>query len=196
MTLANTLTFFRLFISPGFMLVYLEYSLFGIPFRVLPYILLLLLLASELSDAFDGFVARRLNQVTDLGKILDPMADSVSRIAVFLSFTKPPVDLPLILVFVFIYRDAVISTLRTFCALRGFALAARLSGKIKAIMQAVVAFIIVIAMAFHAEGFLTLKALQSLSFWTTLLIAVYTLFSAVDYLWANRAYVHKILGRP
>ena len=109
MSLANYLTFFRLFISPCFMLIYLEYEFFGLPFRFLPYILIILLAISELSDTFDGYVARRLNQVSDLGKILDPMADSVSRIAVFLSFTQPPVSLPLIIVFIFIFTSFIVN---------------------------------------------------------------------------------------
>lgn len=195
MSLANYITFFRLFISPAFMLIYIEHETLGIPFRFLPYALILLLAASELSDAFDGFVARRLGQVSDLGKILDPMADSVSRIAVFLSFTQPPVSLPLLVVFIFIYRDSVISTLRTICALRGYALAARMSGKVKAVLQAIVCFLILIALAIYAEGHLSLKALQSISFWAALLVALYALFSGAEYLYVNRSYVKKILRK-
>ena len=66
------------------MFIYLEHDLIGVSMIVLPYILLFLLGVSELSDAFDGYVARRMHQVTDLGKILDPMADSIYRISVFL----------------------------------------------------------------------------------------------------------------
>lgn len=195
MSLANYLTFFRLFISPFFMLVYLEYEVFGIPFRFLPYILIVLLAASELSDAFDGYVARRLNQVSDLGKILDPMADSIARIAVFLSFTQPPISLPLLIVFIFIYRDSVISTLRTICALRGYALAARTSGKVKAVLQATVCFLILIGMAVYAEGHLSLKALHSISFWGALIAAIYSLISGAEYLYCNRSYVKKLLRK-
>ena len=97
---------------------------FGINELLLPYVLLFLLGVFELSDAFDGYIARKYNQVSDFGKIFDPMADSIARISVLLTFTQPPVNLPLPLIFVFLYRDSVISTLRTICALKGFALAA------------------------------------------------------------------------
>ena len=40
----------------------------------------------ELSDAFDGHVARSRNEVTDFGKLFDPAADSLSRQTIFLSF--------------------------------------------------------------------------------------------------------------
>jgi CDP-diacylglycerol--glycerol-3-phosphate 3-phosphatidyltransferase len=193
LSLPNWITFFRLFVSPIFLLLYLEHDLFGISIKVLPYVLIFLLAISEFSDIFDGYVARKLNLVSDLGKILDPMADSIYRISVFLTFTQGPIQLPLVLVFVFIYRDTVINSLRTLCALRGFALAARKSGKLKAILQAIVAFFILILFALWAQDLLSLEVFRLLSFWSTLLIAVYTIFSGMDYFWANREYVKKIL---
>ena len=84
-SVANCLTFIRIFISPVFLLVYLQHEALGISRIYLPYVLLFLLGVNELSDALDGFLARKYNQVTDLGKILDPMADSISRISVTLA---------------------------------------------------------------------------------------------------------------
>lgn len=193
MSIANYLTFIRIFISPIFMFLYLEYELLGISLVALPYILLALLGVSELSDAFDGYLARKFHQVTDLGKILDPMADSIYRISVFLTFTQPPVNLPLLLVFVFLYRDSVISTLRTICALRGFALAARSSGKIKAVIQAGSAFIILVLMIPYTMGYLPYGILRSISITVVSISAAYALYSGVEYLWANRPYVLRLL---
>lgn len=149
----------------------------------------------------DGFFARRYNQVSDLGKLLDPMADSLYRISVFLTFTLPPISLPLLLIFIFIYRDSVISTLRTICALRGFALAARTSGKIKAFVQGFTAICIVLLMFPYNAGLISLHDLQNAAFWLTLIAAIYTLFSAVDYFMANapfiqKAFKKKTLERP
>lgn len=193
--LANCLTFIRIFISPIFLLVYLQYEAMGISKIVLPYVLLFLLGVSELSDALDGFLARKYNQVTDLGKILDPMADSIARLSVFLTFTQPPVNVPLVFVFIFLYRDSVISTLRTICALRGFALAARPSGKIKAIIQGVCAFGITLLLIPHSLGQLSDSALSSLSTVGILLSALYALYSAVEYLYANRHHIQRVLMR-
>lgn len=171
----------------------MEYAYIGISPVVLPYVLIFLLAVSELSDMFDGFFARRYNQVTDLGKILDPMADSISRISVFLTFTIDPVHLNMLLVFVFLYRDSVVSTLRTICALRGFALAARTSGKIKAVIQAIAAFIVLGLMIPHSLGYLTTPSLR---FWSTLAVGfagVYTLYSGFDYIYANRQHIRMML---
>jgi CDP-diacylglycerol--glycerol-3-phosphate 3-phosphatidyltransferase len=175
------------------MFLYIEHDLVGISSLVLPYVLLFLFGVSELSDAFDGFVARRYNQVTDLGKILDPMADSIYRLSVFLTFTRPPVEVPLLLVFVFLYRDSVISTLRTICALRGFALAARSSGKVKAIIQALAAFVILLLMVFHSHGLITLSLLHNTAVAVVAVSAIYALYSGIEYLFANREYMVRLL---
>lgn len=177
------------------MFLYLEHELLGISLVWLPYCLLFLLGISELSDAFDGYFARKFNQVTDLGKLLDPMADSIYRISVFLTFTRPPVSLPLLLVFVFLYRDSVISTLRTICALRGFALAARSTGKIKAILQAITIFVIIFAMIPYSVGVISQHTLNLIAVVTTAIAAAYALFAGVEYIWANRDYVLRLLKR-
>lgn len=193
MTFANYITFIRIFISPIFLLVYLEHDALGISNVLLPYLLLFLLAVSELSDAFDGYFARKYGEVTDLGKILDPMADSIARISVFLTFTLDPVRLPMLLIFIFLYRDSVVSTLRTICALKGFALAARMSGKIKAVVQGVAAFVILFLMILQSVGTISLQQLQTISMWVVTVAAIYTVFSGIDYIYANRNYIRKVL---
>ena len=185
------LTLGRIALGPVFLLCYLNYHWFGIPVTALPYVLLALLALSEISDMLDGFVARKYDQVTDLGKVLDPMADSIARISVFLTFTQGMVRLPLLLVFVFLYRDVVISMLRTLCALRGFTLAARMSGKIKAVLQGVSAIAIVILMIPVTQGHMSLETLQMTSLIIISAVALYTLYSGFEYIYANRAYISK-----
>jgi CDP-diacylglycerol--glycerol-3-phosphate 3-phosphatidyltransferase len=171
----------------------LEHDALGISNELLPYVLLALLSVSELSDAVDGYLARKYNQVTDLGKVLDPMADSIARISVFLTFTLEPVKLPMILVFIFLYRDSVVSTLRTMCALNGFALAARWSGKVKAVVQAIAAFIVLILMIPHSLGLLSTEALHNAGTTIVGIAAIYTVFSGIDYINSNWHYIAKFL---
>ncbi|MBF8262703.1 MAG: pgsA1 [Parachlamydiales bacterium] len=191
MSLAHYFTLLRIVISPLFPLIYLEYEWLGIPYRVMPFILFFLLSICEFSDLIDGMIARRRNQVTDLGKVLDPMADSVTKISLFLTLTQGPVALPMILVLVFFYRDFFISTLRTLCALRGFALAARFSGKMKAVIQAGVLFLILILLILYSRGMLSNALLHLISLWAVSIAALYTVASAVDYIYSNRNYVKK-----
>lgn len=191
MKLPLFLTIGRIFISPIFLIFYLNYKYLGISLHSLPFVLLFLLVLSELSDFLDGYLARKYNTVTELGKILDPMADSITRLTILLTFTQGFVRLPLLLVFVFIYRDTMISTLRTLCALKGVALAARTSGKIKAILQGLAIFLIIILMIPYAWGRLPLAQLQDISFYIITAAAIYTLFSGGEYLWTNRLYIKQ-----
>lgn len=193
LSIANYLTFFRILLSPIFLIVYLQHEAFGISEIALPYILFFLLTLSELSDAFDGYIARKYNQVTDLGKILDPMADSIARTSVFLTFTQAPVNLPIYLIFIFLYRDSTVSTLRTICALKGYALAASMTGKIKAVIQAVAAFLVLTLMIPHSLGMIETSTLQLLSLWIVSLAAAYTLYSGIQYMIDNRGYITKLL---
>ena len=187
------LTLSRIFFGPLFIALYLYYKEMGIPMVYLPYILIFVALLSELSDLFDGLLARKYNKVTEMGKILDPMADSVFRFSVLLSFTQGVVHLPVLLVGVFFYRDSIISTLRTICALRGFALAARKSGKIKAVILAAISFFILLLMIPYSLGALSEETLRSLSLWSVALTAVYVVYTGYEYIYANRSYIKKAL---
>ena len=193
MNLAHFFTFLRIFLSPLFPILYLGRESLGISLTSLPYVMLVFLIVSEFSDIFDGFLARRRNQVTDLGKVLDPMADSITHISLFLTFTQGFVQLPLLIVLVFLDRDFFISTLRTLCALRGVALAARWSGKVKAILQALVAFLILGLMIPYTTGKLSLELFQKISLFAVSISAIYTAFSAIDYFYSNRSYIKKAL---
>ncbi len=188
------LTLSRILLGPIFMAVVVYYQGMGITATFLPYILLILAIISEMSDVFDGFFARRHNKVTELGKLLDPMADSIFRLSVLFSFTQGFIQLPLLLVSVFFYRDMIISTLRTVCALRGVALAARLSGKIKAVILAVVIFFMIVLLIPYTLGYITEASLQNVSFYVVLAAACYTVYSGYEYIKANRSYIKKALG--
>jgi len=185
------LTIGRIFISPIFLIFYLKYQHLGITLHALPFALIFLLGLSELSDFFDGYLARKFNVVTELGKILDPMADSITRLTILLTFTQGFIDLPLLLVFVFVYRDAMISTLRTVCALKGVTLAARTSGKIKAVLQALSIFLILILMIPYAWGALSLMQLQQISLVIISAAAFYTVYSGAEYIYTNRLYIKQ-----
>jgi len=171
-------------LAPLFIAVYLY-------FPNLTYVLLLILILCELTDIFDGFAARRLRGVTELGKILDPMADSIVRSSILIAFTQGIVALPIMIVLLFIYRDFMISTLRTLCALKGTALAARASGKIKAVIQAVVIFGIVLMLILQGHGWITVETLQQVSLYGVLAAAIYSLGSGLEYAMANRSAIKQ-----
>lgn len=173
------LTTLRIALSPLFPILYL-YSNLSLPW--LAAVLIFLLAICEGSDYLDGIIARRRNQVTDLGKVLDPMADAVVHLSLFLTFTQEPFKIPILLLLLFIYRECLVATLRTLAALRGVALAARASGKFKTFLQAVVSFLILALLIPYSTGHLSLAVFQAVCFYSLLIAALFSLLSAVDYL--------------
>lgn len=72
-TWSNLLSFVRLLMSiPAFILLYYIDQSYG--YRIAVFILLLI---AALTDFFDGYLARKLNEITEVGKIIDPLADKV-----------------------------------------------------------------------------------------------------------------------
>jgi len=195
MSVAHLFTLLRILIIPLFPIFYLYYNSLGISFFWVPIILIVLLSICEFSDLFDGFLARKKNQVTDLGKVFDPMADSITRITVFFTFTQGVIALPILLVLVFLYREFVINTFRTLCALRGYALAARMSGKIKAILQAIAAFLILGLMILFNLRLISLMALRVSSLVIVSIVAAYAILSMIDYFASNWQFVKKAVKK-
>ena len=175
MNLPNFLTSIRLALSPVMAILFLNDS------PACRYWVLAIVILSEMTDLFDGYMARKRGQVTDLGKILDPMADSIYRDTIFLCFAVER-QVSLFLVLPILYRDSIISTLRTVCAYRGIVLAARWSGKIKAVLQANI-IIVILVLRIFALYYPTLdQSLYTISNILMGLACAFTLFSAFDYL--------------
>lgn len=60
-----------------------------------------ILLVSGITDALDGIIARKTNQITDLGKLLDPLADKLTQVSVIgAMFVQRPYILPLLILFI------------------------------------------------------------------------------------------------
>jgi CDP-diacylglycerol--glycerol-3-phosphate 3-phosphatidyltransferase len=118
-----------------------------------------------------------------------PIAFSVFQCSLHLP--QGDLQLPLMIVLVFFWRDSLVNTLRSLCALQGIPLAARASGKIKAIVQAVVTFFILILMIPYTNGCLSLESFQQMSYMAAGLAAAYTLYSGCEYLFVHRQMIKK-----
>lgn len=78
LTIPNILTCIRLCLMPVFLTVYFS------PLPEAKYISMGVLAFSFITDVLDGFIARRFNMISNLGKILDPAADKVMQITVLI----------------------------------------------------------------------------------------------------------------
>jgi CDP-diacylglycerol--glycerol-3-phosphate 3-phosphatidyltransferase len=128
MNLAVALTVARIVLAPVFFLLFELAGAGSAAFLAAAWIVLLLI---ELTDLLDGFVARRLRQESELGKVLDPFADSVSRLTYFVALAGAAI-LPLWVLLILIYRDVSVAYIRVILSRNGHLMPARASGKAKA----------------------------------------------------------------
>ena len=187
MNLPNRITVFRIILSPVFFVFFFLPRWLSVSGVWLIPVLWVLFLVSELSDFFDGYFARKLNLVTDIGKIMDPFSDVVSRMTFFVCFTATGL-MPVWILMILLYREFGILFLRMFMMGRGTAMAASIWGKAKAITYVLAAGFGLLTMSLRYLG---LSAADS-SVWNLVLLllfvltAVSSVFSFLTYALAVR----------
>ena len=135
MKISNLLTISRIIFSPVFLIIFFLADYFQQNILIFLVILWIIFIFIELSDFFDGFIARALAQVSEVGKLMDPFADSFSRITYFLCFMIAGI-MPVWIFVIILYRDLLVSFFRLIILKRGKTMGARISGKIKACIYA------------------------------------------------------------
>jgi len=103
-----------------------------------------------LSDAFDGKLARKLGQVTDFGKLFDPLADKIAVIALLLALGEVHRMVPAWVIWVIFLRESAVTFLREVAYRSKIVVAARMVGKLKTVTQ-VTALHIVLALILVVE---------------------------------------------
>lgn len=174
MNLANQLTIVRVLMVPVFM----YYVLQNTPGTRI--IALVLFIVASLTDMLDGYIARNYNQITKLGKLMDPLADKILVTAALVCL----VDLHLIpawIVILILAREFIVSIFRAMAASDGIIIAASIWGKLKTISQ-MVAIVLVLLNNFPFS-YVSIPMDQIALYVAALL----TLISGVDYIYKNRA---------
>lgn len=154
------------------------------------YFLISLFILIELSDLLDGFLARKFNLVSDLGKILDPYSDVFSRLTYFICFSYLKIIPIWALVGVF-YREITVIFMRSLLVSKNIYFQARLAGKIKAVCYSLVGLMGIISLSNRWLLFLQDKSdiIKIITFFISALATFAALWSLVSYiLFANKAY--------
>ncbi len=125
---ANKLTIFRIIVVPFF--IYFIYQ----PTLTSRYIAFAIFVVASLTDFLDGYIARHYNQITNLGKLLDPVADKILVVAALVALVDLG-DIAGWVVIVIISRDFFIDVLRMNAAAQGVVVAAGSLGKFKTVLQ-------------------------------------------------------------
>jgi CDP-diacylglycerol---glycerol-3-phosphate 3-phosphatidyltransferase len=174
MNLPNFLTISRIFAVPLLVVVLLTrvYNPAREVVGLSIYLATLIFLIASITDYFDGYLARKRQQVSTLGMLLDPVADKLLISAAFISLVELK-WVPAWMVVIIIGREFAVSGLRSIAASQGFTIDASDLGKMKMVTQVVAITLTILQNVFH-----WLILFSKLALWLVVIIA---LVSAVDY---------------
>jgi len=171
LNLPNTLASLRILLAPLIFWIILTPELFtdnGFDITWNYYFASLLFVLASATDFFDGYIARQWNQMTMLGAILDPLADKMLTLAVFLGLMMMG-EASAWAVYIIIVRELFITGIRTVAVSEGLSVKASWAGKVKTVAQMI------------AIGFLLMHwPLGDELLWFAVFLTVY---SGLEYLW-------------
>lgn len=175
MNVPNALTLLRIFFVPvlvaALVLESRQLSFGGMAFSN-HQIALMIFLAAAFTDLLDGYLARRWNQITTVGMLLDPVADKLLISAALISLVQVH-RVPAWMAVLIVGREFAVSGLRAIAASEGFTIQASELGKTKTVTQVVAISLVLAAMDYPA-----LQPWATFALWGTMLFA---LISAADY---------------
>ncbi len=201
-SVATQLTISRVVLSPIFIWVFfydnnLTYQDNNLIFKS---VTLLLVIFFAISDGLDGHLARKLNEVSTLGKYLDPFSDKISTMCIFLCFLASGYANIWMIALIY-FREASIETLRTLAAGEGIVIDARRSGKWKTGIQigAIIAILTgAIVDTLWSRNWAGYED-SWVPFWNVApytmmyMVTLITLLSGLDYILANLKVLKKFL---
>jgi CDP-diacylglycerol--glycerol-3-phosphate 3-phosphatidyltransferase len=154
-----------------------------------------LFIIASLTDFLDGYLARKMNLVTDFGKLMDPLVDKILISAVFIMLTANDV-IPAWITIIIISREFLVTGLRLLASNQGAVLVANSLGKWKTVSQiASATYFLVILGSTGKEALPTLIAglvpplIGTGLLWICVLL---TIISGISYMNSNRHLIHSI----
>lgn len=188
----NRLTIARIIITPIFLAVIMWENL---PHRFL--IATLIYSIAAITDAVDGKLARKNNQVTNFGKLLDPIADKVLTTSALLAFMAMGLC-NIWIVMIVLTREFTIASIRMIAASNGVVIPANFWGKLKTVSQMTFTVVIMLLgecyeylpQIFYpgvtCPSWLTLANISNFLLWIT---AVLTVISGIIYIKDSRSVI-------
>ncbi len=201
MNLPNKLTVGRILLT-GVMVTALLWpaeGAFSFNFPFGKTVALIVFVVASLTDWWDGWLARKMNQHTDFGALLDPLADKILTTAAFICFIEQKDShghalVQAWMVLVIVARDFLVTGLRLLAREHGILLRAERLGKHKTTTQMVTIIVVLLGLAareeWHCFGADCGKfngAFSATVFWLMLVTVALTLWSGIAYLLKNRS---------
>jgi CDP-diacylglycerol---glycerol-3-phosphate 3-phosphatidyltransferase len=159
----------------------------GRPIPVVYLFSLIIFILASITDFLDGYLARKLNLITNLGKFLDPLADKLltNSLLILLMITPvwliatPMLRVPAWAVIIMITRDLTVDGIRMIAVTEGKVLAANMFGKVKTFFQIFAIIFYLLNDALFAS--LSLPSGLSIAELTLYIAAFASLLSLVNY---------------
>jgi CDP-diacylglycerol--glycerol-3-phosphate 3-phosphatidyltransferase len=165
MNTANKITLLRIILVP----VFLIFIAVKIPYGV--YIATAVFIIAAVTEKLDGYIARSRNQITTLGKFMDPLADKLLVSSALISLTELG-RLPAWVVMIIIAREFAVTGLRSIAASDGTIISSSWWGKLKTTIQIIAITAALINLPYY-----------NILIWLAVAI---TIISGVDYFYKNR----------
>ena len=189
----NVLTIFRILLTPIFILcLFYDY-----PYARL-WALIIFIVAS-ITDAVDGYYARRYNQVTRHGQFLDPLADKILVSSAFISFAI--LDLvPYWMVALIVFRDLFVTGLRMVMESQGLTMITSRIAKTKTATQITVIIFILLFLGVQIFSYDWLKIIidfivkNKIIYYFTLIATIFTVWTGISYLYKNRLTIKNFVS--
>jgi len=180
MNLANKVTISRILLVPIFLIALLIKIKFK-DIEVGKYLAAIIFIIAASTDFIDGYIARKMQQITNLGKFLDPLADKLLVVAALVWLVEVH-EMPSWMAIIIISREFIVTGVRLVAAGEGIIIAASMWGKIKTITQ-IIAIIAILIHDLEPFKILFVFPFHVVAMWIAVITTVY---SGYDYVYKNR----------
>jgi CDP-diacylglycerol--glycerol-3-phosphate 3-phosphatidyltransferase len=193
MTIPNQLTVTRIILTPIFAFLFLSND------KTLNQISLIVFLIAALTDWYDGWLARKYNYISELGKFLDPLADKILTSTAFFAFVYIGL-LNFWMVLIIVIRDLVVTLLRVYGQYKKRTFSTSFLAKLKTSLQMIfLYYLLVVYVGIEKELFNFIDRswsdiLLNKDFinYSMILITLITVYTGIEYLYTNRFTLKEI----
>ena len=193
MNTPNILSLIRIILTPLFIIL-----LFN-DFKMAKVFALLVFAIAAITDAYDGHLARKYNQITPEGKFLDPLADKILVLSAFISFAYINI-IDFWMVGIIIFRDLFVTGLRFILSSRGFEFVTSKLSKYKTAFQLTIIILTLIFISIEGLDInvfiptIVIIKEYKIIYMLTAFTAIFTAYTGILYVYANRFIIQKFLN--
>ena len=193
MNIPNILSLVRIILTPLFIIL-----LFA-DIKMAKVFALLVFAIAAITDAYDGHLARKYNQITPEGKFLDPLADKILVLSAFISFALINI-IDFWMVGIIIFRDLFVTGLRFIMSSRGFEFVTSKLSKYKTAFQLTIIILTLIFISIEGLDInifiptIVIIKEYKIIYMLTAFTAIFTAYTGIVYVYANRFIIQKFLN--